>query len=163
MVPHPDTQNMELINVRAVSRTIGLMFPCRSRHENSGSLLVAGTTRKRFCSACRAQSEFCRVRKTHCISPGLAVLADGRSRRAYGLLSRSYPKNASLRFRCTELEKAALVLTVTSPNRMQPQKVHAATAHIQASNGSFRFNIRWSVASICSVTGDLGGFVRRPT
>lgn len=98
-----------------------------------------------------------------CISPGWAVFAVGRSSRPYSLPSRSVPKKASLRLRWRMGSNCGRERTVASPKRIRPQKAHNAIAQMHASNGSLRWRVGLSAASMWSVTGGRGGRVRLPS
>ena len=74
----------------------------------------------------------------------------------------SAPKNASQRLRWREPLNALRALTDTSPNRIMPQKAHAAIAQTQASNGDEMSSFDSRTDSMAKVMGGRGGFLRRP-
>ena len=135
-VPQPQAVSMVLMQSIALALTIGRTAPLLSCHEKSGSSGPAGTTAARLCRPSRGQTPSCDTRKTDCDWPARAVLAEGRSSRAYGLLLRSWLNKASFWDRCNLALNVLRTLTETSLKRTIPQKAQVAMAHTQASKGS---------------------------
>ena len=67
------------------------------------------------------------------------------------------PAKKSCLFRWRELLKAPRDFTVTSLNRIMPQKAHYAIAQIQASKGSESINVAFKAVSIHNVMGGRSG------
>ena len=81
-VPQLCILRIVLMCASAVALTMGQMSPQLSHQEKSGLSGPAGTTQVRFWSALSRHRSLWGTKKTDCISPGLAVLVDGRSNRA---------------------------------------------------------------------------------
>lgn len=162
VVPQPQAIRIELIRSSARIFAIGRMSPLLSRHENNGSSLSAGTICARLWRAAKGHKLPCSLRKTDCISPMRAVLAEGRSKRAYGLPRMSTPKKACALVRCLEGLNAAREVTDTSPKRIMPKKAQDAIAQMQASKESDNERVALRAVSIARVTGGRRGFRRPP-
>jgi hypothetical protein len=163
VVPQPLDVSIRLTVSIAIDLTIGRMAPFLSLHEKRGSVGPAGTTTARFLNASNGQiGDRCGTRKMDWISPGRAVLAAGKSKRTYGLPSRSCPNNTCCLDRQVDGLNADLARTVASPSLIIPQKAHVAMAQRHASKGSDSVS---AVRRASSMGGDIGGrtgLVREP-
>ena len=147
-VPQPQAMSMALMWSSTLALTISHTAPLSSCHEKSGSSGPAGTTVARLHRPHRGQMPSCETRKTDCDWPACAVLAEGRSSQASGLLSRSRLNNASFWDRCNLALNVLQTLTETSLKCIVPQKAQAAMAHTQALKGSDRTSVALRAHSI---------------
>ena len=136
--------------------TIGRTAPEVSCQEKRGSEGLAGVTDAMFRNAASGHRLPCSLRKTDWVSPGLAVLAAGRSSRVYGAPLRSVPKCAIARVMWLDGVKLVRVLTDTSPDHIMPKKTQDAKAQMHASKGSVSESADLRAWSIWIVTGGRG-------